>query len=128
MEAVVRLCAAAVLGTLLVLSLRRESPEQAALLALACGVVLLSLALEPLTEALRCWDRLAARIPGGGELAGPLLKAVGITLIARFAAELCRDSGQSALAAKVELGATAACLAVMMPLLEMTLDLIGSML
>lgn len=128
MDTVIRLSAAALLGTLLALTLKREAPEQGLLLSLACGVLLLLLMLEPLREVLRCWDRLAVRISPADEIAGPLLKVVGISVAARFAASFCRDGGQSALAAKVELGGTAACLAAAVPLAEMTLDLIASLL
>ena len=49
-------------------------------------------------------------------------------MIAHLSAELCRDCGQSALGAKVELAGTAACIVVMIPLADMVFDLIGSML
>ena len=118
----IRLAAAALLGTLLALTVKKEAPEQGMLLALGCGTILLLMLLEPLREALRCWDRLAARIAPADEIAGPLLKVVGISIVARFAASFCRDGGQSALAAKVELGGAAACLAAAMPLMETTLE------
>lgn len=98
------------------------------LVTLACGIVLLLLALDLAGDLIGCWDRLAARIPYGGEIAEPLLKAAGISVVAHLSAEFCRDCGQGALGAKVELAGTAACIAVMIPLAEMVFDLMETML
>ena len=123
-----RLGALALTGSLLALTLKKQMPEYAMLTALTCGILLSALLLGPLDEVIQCWNRLAARLPCAEEIAAPLFKAVGISMAAHFAAELCRDSGQNALGAKVELGGTAACIVVMMPLAETAFDLIGSML
>ncbi len=98
------------------------------LVTVACGAVLLLFALDLFGTLAQYWDRLAARIPYTEEIAGPLFKATGIAIIAHLSAELCRDCGQSALGAKVELAGTAACIVVMIPLAEMVFDLVDTML
>ncbi len=123
-----KISAAALIGSLLALVLKKQAPEHAMLVTVACGAVLLLFALDIVGELVRYWDRLAARVPYAGELAGPLLKAAGISIVAHLSAELCRDCGESALGAKVELAGTAACIVVMIPLADMVFDLIGSML
>lgn len=128
METVLKISAVALIGALLALVVKKQAPENAMLVTVACGAVLLLFVLDIVGEFVLYWDKLAARIPYAGEIAGPLLKAAGISVIAHLSAELCRDCGQSALGAKVELAGTAACIVVMIPLAEMVFDLIGAML
>ena len=54
----------------------------------------------------------------------PVCKAVGVAVVVRIAAALCRDAGQSALAAKVEIAGAVLTLSVCLPLFEQVLDLI----
>lgn len=128
MDAVFKISAAALTGTLLALILKKQAPEHAMLAALGCGIVLLFSILELAGDLADGWNRLAAYIPHAGEIAGPLWKATGIAIVTHLSAQLCRDCGQSALGAKVELAGTAACIAVFLPLAEMTFDLIEAML
>ena len=60
----------------------------------------------------------------------PVCKAVGVAVVVRITAALCRDAGQSALAAKMEIAGAVLTLSVCLPLFEQVLDLItevGSM-
>ncbi len=128
MDTVLKISAVALVGALLALILKKQAPEHAMLVTVACGAVLLLFALDLFGTLAQYWDRLAARIPYTEEIAGPLFKATGIAIIAHLSAELCRDCGQSALGAKVELAGTAACIVVMIPLAEMVFDLVDTML
>ena len=128
MDTVLKISAVALVGALLALILKKQAPEHAMLVTVACGAVLLLFALDLFGTLAQYWDRLAARIPYTEEIAGPLFKATGIAIIAHLSAELCRDCGQSALGEKVELAGTAACIVVMIPLAEMVFDLVDTML
>lgn len=58
----------------------------------------------------------------------PVAKAVGIAAVVRIAGAVCRDAGQSALAASLELAGAAAAVVVCLPLFERVLGLIGNLL
>lgn len=128
MEIVLKVCAAALTAALSALVLKKQAPEQAMLLSLACGALILWMLSDAFGEFARAWDRLALRVPYADEILPPLFKALGISVLTHFSAELCRDGGQSALAARVELAGSAGCVLVMLPLAERALELIGEML
>ena len=54
----------------------------------------------------------------------PVCKAVGVAVVVRITAALCRDAGQSALAAKMEIAGAVLTFSVCLPLFEQVLDLI----
>ena len=122
MALVTQAAALCVIAALLGLVLRRSNPEITLLLALAAAV-LLALA-EPLTELLRFLERLAEQSGVSRTLLTPLYKTVGIALVVKVGGGLCRDAGESALAAALEFAGTVCALLTALPLLRAVLELI----
>lgn len=128
MELIVRIGAAAVLGAVTALLLRRSNPELGVPLAAAvCAFAFFAAgaALRPVLEVLESARSLSGL---GGAYFLPVTKCVAIGLIARAAADLCRDAGQGAMAGAVEVGGTAAALYVSLPLLQTLLELLQRLL
>ena len=107
------LCAVCLLP---VLVLRKQSPEQAFLLILGIGAVVLArvLALTALAQVEALFSQAGV---DSGHVA-ILLKTVAAALVTRLCADLCRDGGSQALATVVELAGAAAALLIALPLLE----------
>ena len=89
-----------VLTLVLSLTLKKDAPV-IALLVLAAGVVLLLRLGEAAQSTMQRFSALLARGNLGAELYGPVLRVVGIAVLVRILAALCRDAGQSALAGTV---------------------------
>ena len=124
METVFRIAALCIIAALLTLVVKRGSGELAMLLSLAAvTAVLLSLAgaLEELVAFLRT---LGQRTGLPEELFLPLYKTVGIALVVKAGGNLCRDAGESALAAALEMAGSVCALLVALPLLQAVLDLL----
>lgn len=109
------LCAVCLLP---VMVLRKKSPEQALLLALAIVAVVMARVLAlaaPLLEQLR---RLFDQAGVDSSHVSILLRTVAAALVTRLCADLCRDGGSQALGTVVELAGAAAALLIALPLLE----------
>ena len=113
---------AAVCGALL----KRGQKEIALLFSLAAVLVFLCILpqIETLTSTFREW----AELSGMPEVFGVLLKALGIVLIGRITADLCKDAGESAIASGVELAVKTAVLLTALPLLNRLLSLLQEVL
>ena len=128
MEVVIKIAAAALLATAVILLLRRSNPELSVPLGAAVcafGIFAVTGALQPVKELLDEVERLSGL---SAAYFLPVLKCVGIGIAAKTASDLCRDGGQSAMAGAVELGGTAAALFVSLPLLRSFLDLLQDLL
>lgn len=121
-----RACAFALICLIVLTFLRQYSPQTAVLAGLAACVGLLTLLAPPLWQLMDFCRRLALGAGLDGELLVPLYKGVGVALCARLTAELCRDQGQRALAAKVELCGAVCGLICALPLLQRALSLAGA--
>lgn len=127
MEVILKAVAAGVVGVVLTLLVKRSNPELSTVLSLAvCGVVLwMAMSLySSVREVLEL-----ARLGTGFSSAytAPVLKCVGIGIAARLGSELCKESGQSAVAASVEICGAVCALYVAMPLIKTLLKMIGEL-
>ena len=128
MDVLIRFSAAAALITAVCLLLRRSNPElQVPLAAAGCALVL-GMALKLLSPVREFLERAAALSGLSDAYLLPVAKCVVIGIVAKGAADLCRDGGQSAMAGAVELGGAAAALYVSLPLLTALLGFLEGLL
>ncbi|MDO5142228.1 MAG: SpoIIIAC/SpoIIIAD family protein [Eubacteriales bacterium] len=125
MNGLIAACGLVLLTLVLGLVLQKDAPAIAFLLSLAAGVLLL---LRTLRMAGGAMQRLTGLLAQGG-LAGslylPVCKAVGVAVVVRVMSALCKDAGQSALAAKLEIAGAVLALSLCLPLLEQVLGLLA---
>ena len=115
-------------GSLVGVLIRKNSPELSLLLNLASVTavfLLLSSVLAELRSTLGTADRL---IQNAGALTHPVLKCLAIAIITRLSAELCRDASQGAASSAIELMGTVCALCVAMPLVMSIVKTIGGLL
>ncbi|HIY06725.1 MAG TPA: stage III sporulation protein AD [Candidatus Evtepia faecigallinarum] len=122
------LAAAGIVAALCAVVVRQRAPEIAFVLAAAACLVLLWNTL-PLLETIRDVLRELADLAGlSPTILRPLLQTVGLALVTKLAAALCRDAGEGSVAAFVETAGAAAAVLVALPLLKMVLELIMGLL
>ena len=127
MSTVLMVSAAAVFAAVYGALLKRGQKEIALLFSLAAAVFVF-LCILPQIETLTSTFREWAELSGMPEVFGALLKALGIVLIGRITADLCKDAGESAIASGVELAVKAAVLLTALPLLNRLLSLLQEVL
>ena len=128
MESVVRLAAAAVAAALCAVVVKQHAREVGAVLALAAGALLLGAALGALEDVRTLVDELGELIGLSPAVLAPVLKTVGIAILTRIAAELCRDAGEGGIAAAAETAGAAAAVLAALPLLRAVLSTITGLL
>lgn len=124
METAVQAAGLCVIGAVLALVVRRGSPETALLLALAATAAVIALVVPALGELWAFLRQLEAYSGVSAELFAPLYKTAAIALVVRAGGGLCRDAGESALAAVLETAGTVCALLAALPLMEAVLDLL----
>jgi len=106
--------------------LRAYKPELCAPFVLAAGTILFLSAMELLTDVFATLKEAFARF--GVEMAyvGVALKIIVIAYLVQFASGMCRDAGESALSAKVEMAGRMLILSASAPVILGILDLVGA--
>ena len=126
MEIVIRAAAAAVIGSILALLLRKYTPELSLTVTILAGVIIVWLAAA---VASRISDLLREIAEKGGIDAvylSPVLKCIG--MITHLAAQVCRDAQQGSIASAVELCGTLCALYISLPLIRSLLAIVEQLL
>lgn len=122
------MAALAVTAALCALVIRKQVPELAVALALAAGCLLLFRSVEAVSAVRGFADRLARTAGLSKELWEPVWKTVGIGVVTRLAAAVCRDAGEGGVAAFLETAGTALALVCALPLAAAVFDALGALL
>ena len=125
---ILRLGAIAVIAALCALVLKKGTPELSLVLALGAGVLLLWESVSALGEVLTLAEDFAARTGLSSMLWAPVWKTAGIGVITRLGASLCRDAGESGIAAFLETAGGIAALCAAVPLIETVFDTLAGLL
>ena len=113
---ILRLCGAALLTAGAAFFLRQYKPELAVPVTVAGSVAVLLAVASRLAPQLDFMDGLW-QAEGFSQYMGTLIKSLGIAIIAQTAADICRDMGDTAAAAKVELAGKAEIMLLCLPLI-----------
>ena len=91
--------------------------DMALAVSLCCGLVLLTLMLQPVSRAAEQFAAILQSIKLDDEPVQTMLRVTGIALLAQLGAQICRDADASSLAQKVELAGKSMILCAVLPLL-----------
>ncbi len=117
-----------IIGTILTITVKQYKPELAALLALATGILILFFGFSALQSALDRVFAIANAYNINTAYIGTVVRIIAIAYICQFASEMCRDSGQGAIASKIEFCAKILILLYSLPVVDALLTMIVSIL
>ena len=128
MDLVIRAVILGLVGSVLCLVIKKNNPEIGLVLALAVALLVVGLGMELVGVILDFVETLQDAAGLSPALLGPVFKTVGIGILTRLAADICKDAGQQAIASTVELAGTVAALYIALPLMQSVFELIGGLL
>ncbi|MGN0242492.1 MAG: SpoIIIAC/SpoIIIAD family protein [Lachnospiraceae bacterium] len=121
----VKLAVIAILATILCIKFAMIQREYSLYLSLATCLLILFFIMNQLSEVVAGLKQFAAAISVGKDYITLLLKLIGIAYVCEFAAALCRDSGQTAIAGQLEMAGKFSILLVSMPVVAELFNMIG---
>lgn len=119
------LCAIALVGIVLHITLKKDMPAIAFLLIVVTGFVVLVQALTPVMSVITEIQSIVSQVGMEAAQYLPVLKAVGIAVLVKVVGAICKDTGQSALAVKLEMVGGVLGFAVLLPLFQQVLSIIS---
>lgn len=98
--------------------LRQYKPEFAVISEAAAAVIIFFMLGNELRDSLGVFSSFMKESSASSVYTGVLIKVLGIALVTQFAADMCRDSGESALASKVEFAGKVIITAASIPVIK----------
>lgn len=115
-------------GVLLALELKALKSEYAIYLCLGVSVLIFGYVVERLDVIIEGIEAIQEALPFHIGYIQSLIKIIGITYVAEFASDLCKDAGYQTIAGQIQMFGKISVLAVSIPILTALLDTIQSFL
>ncbi|HHY81452.1 MAG TPA: stage III sporulation protein AD [Clostridiales bacterium] len=101
---IMQITAIGLIAALLVMIIKQQRPDIALVITLAAGAVLFILLLGNIKTIAVTVENMAQKANLDSIYLTTVLKVIGIAYIAEFGSQICKDSGEGAIASKIELG------------------------
>ncbi|OQB25207.1 MAG: Stage III sporulation protein AC/AD protein family protein [Firmicutes bacterium ADurb.Bin182] len=118
--------ALAIIATVFCVLIKSYKPEMALQISIAAGILIILSAIEQITGISKAISKMAEEYGINITYITVILKAIGIAYLTQFAAQICKDAGETAIAGKVELIGRVLILAMALPLVTVLLKMIQS--
>lgn len=125
---IIKIVLFAIVAVVLGMMVRSVKPEFGVLIGMAACTCIFLLLIHKIELVLDYMDTIWEILPVDGMYMSMLLKMIGISYIAEFSGDLCKDAGYQTIAGQIELFAKISILLISMPILMSFLELIGEFL
>ncbi len=123
---IIKIAVLGIAGVLIAIPLKREKSEYSLFIAMTVCICIFLYLLTKVGTILDFIRRLETVIPIDSRYIGILIKMVGITYVAEFAVNICKDAGYAAIASQIEVFAKLSILVVSVPVLAAFLEMVGN--
>ena len=120
---IIKIAVLGIAGVLIAIPLKREKSEYSMFIAMT---VCICIFLYLLTKVETVLDFVRRLLPVDSRYIGMLIKMVGITYVAEFAVNICKDAGYAAVASQIEIFAKLSILVISVPVLAAFLEMVGN--
>lgn len=122
---VLKIAAAAVCAVFFAMILKNAGSQLYLLVTMAVSILIIIAVAGKLSGIIAQITKLSAYLNGAGQYISLLVKIVGIAYVIQFTADLCRDSGYSAVAGQVEVFGKITIAAVSIPVVSLLFETVA---
>ena len=121
---VVKIIGIALIALIIIILLKQYRPEFAIYISLLTGVLILVLVMDRLSGIISLLQTLANKTSINSTILALLIKITGIAFLSEFAVSICKDSGETAIASKIEMGTKIIIISMSIPIISSLLEII----
>ncbi len=121
---IIKIIGIGLIALIIIILLKQYRPEFAIYISLLAGVLILLLIVDQLTGIVNLIQSIAGKANINSQFLSILLKITGIAFLAEFAVSICKDSGEGAIASKIELGSKIVIISMSIPIISSLLEII----
>lgn len=119
---IIQIIGVGLIGLLIAVILKEYKPEFKIYISIICGIIIFFIIGDNLKGFIDLVTRLSNKLNTNSQFIGILLKITGISILTEFAISICKDSGESAIASKIDLGGKITIIGISIPVITALLD------
>ena len=121
---IVKIIGVGLTAAIIIIILKQYKPEFTIYVSLIAGTIILFMVMDKLNGVINILQALANKTGVASSFLGILLKITGIAILTEFAVSICKDSGETAIASKIDLGGKIIIISISIPIITALLELI----
>ena len=125
---IIKIIGIGLISLIIIILLKQYKPEFTIYISLLAGVLILLLVIDELSGIISLLQIFANKVSINGTFLSLLIKITGIAFLSEFAVSICKDSGEVAIANKIEIGTKIIIISMSIPIISSLLEIILSVL
>ena len=113
-----------IVATILAVVIKAQRPELGVQISIVTGVIVFLMIASKMSTVIELLNGFTRKANIDMTYMSTVLKIIGIAYIAEFGAEVCKDAGEGAIAAKIELAGKVIIIVLAVPIITSLLDLV----
>lgn len=124
MDEVIKIIGIGLIALIVIIIIKQYRPEFAIYVSIIAGVLIFTVSLEKFSTIINLLKSISDKSGINSSFLSILLKITGIAFLSEFAISICRDSGESAIASKIELGSKVVIMTMSLPIISSLLNIV----
>ena len=121
---VIKIIGIALIALIIIVLLKQYKPEYTIYISLLAGALIILLVMDKLTGIINLLQSLTNKTSINSTFLSLLIKITGIAFLSEFAVSICKDSGEAAIANKIEIGTKIIIISMSIPIITSLLEII----
>lgn len=123
MNEITKIIGIGIIAVILIIIIKQYRPEFAIYVSIIAGIFILVIAFQKMEGVITLIQSISEKAGVNGKFLSIILKITGIAIISEFAISLCKDSGESAIASKLEIGSKVIIISMSIPIISSLLEI-----
>ena len=107
---------------IIIIVLKQYKPEFVIYVSILAGALILFFVMDKLAAIINLLSSLAQKANINSQFLGIILKITGIAILTEYAVSICKDSGESAIANKIDMGRKIIIIGISIPIISTLLE------
>ena len=121
---IVKIIGVGLLALIIIIILKQYKPEFTVYVSIIAGAIILFMVIGKIQATINLLSNLTSKMGTGSQFLKILLKITGIAILTEFAVSICKDSGETAIASKIDLGVKIIIISISIPIITALLELV----
>ena len=119
---IIKIIGIGLVSLIIIVIVRQYKPEFTLYISLLAGALILIFILDKIDGIINLLKSLSTKTAINNEFLVLLIKITGIAFLTEFAVSICKDSGESAIASKIDMGGKVIIVSMSIPIISSLLE------
>ena len=124
MEEVIKIIGVGLISLIISIILKQYKSEYVIYVSLIAGAIIIYFVVDKFSNIINMIESIANNASINSSSISILLKITGIAILTEYAVSICKDSGESAIGNKIELGSKVVIISMSIPIISSLLEVI----